>query len=997
MAAYRGRDYGGGCGWWSASGRMTLAAVMATTAPRPALMRREAMRAAEAAADEVVLRVQPTEEAERTRQGIIGYLKLLFGRALGCEVFAFGSVPLKTYLPDGDIDITILGNTALDSTFISEVRGILELEEQEDVALKGLQFIDAEVKLIKCVIDNIVVDISFNQIGGVSTLCFLELVDHEVGKDHLFKRSIMLIKAWCYHESHILGAHRGLISTYALETLVLYIFNIFHKSLHSPLEVLYKFLEYFSKFDWDNYCISLNGPVPLSSLPNLTVEPSGIHDELLFGPKGLSDRLIVLKKDSDGSNMNFRPKHLNIIDPLKSSNNLGRSVSKGSFYRIRGAFSFGAQKLGQILMLPTALIPTEIFGFFVNTLKSHGRGKRSDVGNNGSFEPSLGPEYALWEDESDLKKSDMSEDENRSPDLQRTSDCYFYNKVSGDSFNSHSPFSRENGNNMKRHYDYGREEYLPLGRSSMEQHIYANNQSQILTPSTRINTLDVSNSCSAETNKSDLNEEKLPLSYFSPSNLLDLSGDLDLHLECLRKVQYHLESMFDGLIQEASFSGALNNDSFNIPTQSSFSNTDERDLRPLLVSSADTERGNLSPVYCSHSTGDISQESVSRTEVQVNAVCQQNVALPSGTNNISNGLALPPSPAADSENSPASPLHNTVDIVGMHGAGMHTLNNVSLLSGTDVLSNAFAQLSFPAVNSVDYKYCWSYTTTNKRATSSQKTNRGKGGTGTYIPRMNYHTYKERIFYKNGRNQRDMLPDRLFKIKTSPIGYFRQRSSPEMGCSSSSNGGITFENTSHTPTKQQDHSSKSTVTTEGGFAQERAPASQAWNVCTNMNMVDSQKPGNDEDLVRPNNESRELRILHPSEVKNGEITASSSSCVELPHCVGNGLQESNTSQPSSPATEACSPIKTKQVEGLEFGSFGPISGTSFLCEKFSEEFPPLLARKGPAVAAVSTPVTVSSSPAATGSKPEGFYQLRDEADFPPLKTGARNGFNHRVGR
>jgi len=29
---------------------------------------------------------------------------------------------------------------------------------------------------MKCVIENIVVDVSFNQIGGVSTFCFLELV-----------------------------------------------------------------------------------------------------------------------------------------------------------------------------------------------------------------------------------------------------------------------------------------------------------------------------------------------------------------------------------------------------------------------------------------------------------------------------------------------------------------------------------------------------------------------------------------------------------------------------------------------------------------------------------------------------------------------------------------------------------------------------------------------------------------------------------------------------
>ena len=33
-----------------------------------------------------------------------------------------------------------------------------------------------QVKLIKCLVDNIVVDISFNQVGGLCTLCFLEQV-----------------------------------------------------------------------------------------------------------------------------------------------------------------------------------------------------------------------------------------------------------------------------------------------------------------------------------------------------------------------------------------------------------------------------------------------------------------------------------------------------------------------------------------------------------------------------------------------------------------------------------------------------------------------------------------------------------------------------------------------------------------------------------------------------------------------------------------------------
>lgn len=35
------------------------------------------------------------------------------------------------------------------------------------------------------------------------------------------------------------------------------------------MQVLYRFLEFFSNFDWDNFCVSLWGPVPISSLPDV--------------------------------------------------------------------------------------------------------------------------------------------------------------------------------------------------------------------------------------------------------------------------------------------------------------------------------------------------------------------------------------------------------------------------------------------------------------------------------------------------------------------------------------------------------------------------------------------------------------------------------------------------------------------------------------------------------------------------------------------------------
>ncbi|PWA82852.1 hypothetical protein CTI12_AA174400 [Artemisia annua] len=61
-------------------------------------------------------------------------------------------------------------------------------------------------------------DISFNQVGGLCKLCFLEQIDHVIRENHIFKESIILIKAWCCYENRTLGAHAGLKSTYGLET-----------------------------------------------------------------------------------------------------------------------------------------------------------------------------------------------------------------------------------------------------------------------------------------------------------------------------------------------------------------------------------------------------------------------------------------------------------------------------------------------------------------------------------------------------------------------------------------------------------------------------------------------------------------------------------------------------------------------------------------------------------------------------------------------------------
>ncbi|KAL6318156.1 hypothetical protein AAG906_035661 [Vitis piasezkii] len=251
------------------------------------------------------------------------------------------------FTQDGDIDLTVLCSSNVEEALASDVHAVLKGERQNENAefeVKDAQFIIVEVKPVKCLVKDIVIDISFNQLGGLSTLCFLKQVDRLIGKDHLFKRSIILIKSWCYYESRILGAYHGLISTYALEILVLYIFHLFHSSLDGPLAVLYRFLDYFSKFDWDNYCISLNGSVCKSSLPDIVAELPENGDKITriddeTASMGVLSSPSLSKMDSSidgnavsGYCLTRDSKEKDMSDTLPPTGNLGRSLSVKSHH-----------------------------------------------------------------------------------------------------------------------------------------------------------------------------------------------------------------------------------------------------------------------------------------------------------------------------------------------------------------------------------------------------------------------------------------------------------------------------------------------------------------------------------------------------------------------------------------------------------------------------------------------------------------------------------------
>lgn len=167
----------------------------------------------------------------------------------------------------------------------------------------------AEVSIIKCKVDGIVVDMSVNSVGGVGTLAFLENVNRVIGHN-LLKKSLILVKSWCYYESHILGSHRTLLSSYALETIVLHaIYRILRgkdngkylskqktrpasspraqttavssrHALATPLKVFEEVIEIFLSLDWSTNALSIPGPIPIEEVIKGSGKATSFFDNL---------------------------------------------------------------------------------------------------------------------------------------------------------------------------------------------------------------------------------------------------------------------------------------------------------------------------------------------------------------------------------------------------------------------------------------------------------------------------------------------------------------------------------------------------------------------------------------------------------------------------------------------------------------------------------------------------------------------------------------------
>lgn len=166
-------------------------------------------RSIEKEVDLLIKSFEPQLIANTRRDEITAFVTdTITQRLAGAIVVGCGSSSLKSYLPESDLDLVLItSKSSTDSSddidylrevfdsFCEEVsqkdRG---LSKYTDMCIRNIEFVNARTKVAHCLVNNVGVDLTINQTGAIASIIFLDEADSIIGKNHLLKRSILLVK-----------------------------------------------------------------------------------------------------------------------------------------------------------------------------------------------------------------------------------------------------------------------------------------------------------------------------------------------------------------------------------------------------------------------------------------------------------------------------------------------------------------------------------------------------------------------------------------------------------------------------------------------------------------------------------------------------------------------------------------------------------------------------------------------------------------------------------
>eukprot|EP00597_Dinobryon_sp_UTEXLB2267_P011396 CAMPEP_0170131784 /NCGR_PEP_ID=MMETSP0020_2-20130122/23479_1 /TAXON_ID=98059 /ORGANISM="Dinobryon sp., Strain UTEXLB2267" /LENGTH=1331 /DNA_ID=CAMNT_0010366975 /DNA_START=37 /DNA_END=4032 /DNA_ORIENTATION=+ len=269
------------------------------------LPNREKAKFYDNAINDVIQTLQPHESQLQYRLSVVGLLKRQIRSCLFSTSFEIGVAAIRCFLPDDSTRLSVIisksyisnwyGSLSERLNYLAE-RGIpMEDDEQLDILVEepkpvAPHVVNNNVNVVKestgryhvnCSVDAMEVEITVNSRMDQCLLSFMEEIALLVGNDNLFKRSLILIRAWwCYETASYVGCPiRHYLSDWAFCIMVCAIFNQHHGRIFSPFQALCLFLAEYSGYDSVNFAITLQGVVPFqshnSNIPILMVPKPG--------------------------------------------------------------------------------------------------------------------------------------------------------------------------------------------------------------------------------------------------------------------------------------------------------------------------------------------------------------------------------------------------------------------------------------------------------------------------------------------------------------------------------------------------------------------------------------------------------------------------------------------------------------------------------------------------------------------------------------------------
>ena len=349
-------------------------------------------------------------------------------------ILPYGSFPTKTYLKNADIDITIFFQLKTTNKILIDIPGetinkafnlIKEALEKynKDFSCElfsDIKIIKADVRLLKFKIGYVSVDISVNNFSGMYKILFFDFIEQQLGtqfnknnlfldnayssnKINIFRRTLLLIKAWCFYEGNLMGSNIGLMANYTLEILVIYLFNLHYEYIFNEFDGFEKFFELMEEINLEKNVISLFGVISNGSFhQKLSAFNSDIFEESNISVnqpfwflenkyKDINDKSeerdviynlnkinnfniynkckpllnideikafinhinksignIYLKKEGKVINVTNYDKIVNVLDPLNNHNNLGKSINFHSYSKMKKIINYMNKKLKKI-------------------------------------------------------------------------------------------------------------------------------------------------------------------------------------------------------------------------------------------------------------------------------------------------------------------------------------------------------------------------------------------------------------------------------------------------------------------------------------------------------------------------------------------------------------------------------------------------------------------------------------------------------------------------